>query len=109
MDIIEQFPKAWRCDVTVHRSGGRNADGDPTPGSDHVIQDCLVGRRATEEPVDHSDLTDTLAVMYGPVGADVTSTDQITVPSGHFMAGTYSVAGDPGFWPMGTEVPLRKV
>lgn len=108
MNITSQFPTSWRCDVVVHRSGGRNDDGDPVPGSDHVLTDCLVARRGTKDPVDRAELTDTAAVLYGPAGADVKSTDTLTVPESHWMAGEYAVDGDPGFWPIGTEVPLKK-
>lgn len=108
MNVTAMFPASWRCDVIVHRTGGRNSDGDPVPSSDHIIGDCLVGRRSTSDPIDRSELTDTSAVMYAPAAADIKSTDTITVPASHWMAGEYAVDGDPGFWPLGTEVPLKK-
>lgn len=106
--LTARFPSDWRCTITVRRGGGRNADGDPVPGSEHTIPDCLVGSRSTKEPVDRSDLTESTAVAFAPPRADVVSTDTITVPAGHFMAGEYVVDGDPGFWPLGTEIPLRR-
>lgn len=110
MSIVAAFPAEWRCDVTVHRSGGRNADGDPVPATDHPVVDCLVGPRSTNEPVDRTELTDTTAVLYHDDPAvDITGTDTLTVPAGHFMAGTYAVEGDPSRWPLGTEVPLRRL
>ncbi len=108
MNITEQFPADWLCEVTVHRSGGYDANGDPVPAQDHNVSDCLVGRRGTSEPQDRTELTDTTAVLYGPAGMDVISTDTITVPAPHGMAGEYTIDGDPGFWPLGTEVPLRR-
>lgn len=108
MSLTAAFPLEWRCDLTVNRSGGRNEDGDPIPATTHVLADCLVGRRETTDPVDRSDLTESTAVALGPPRADVVSTDTIVVPEGHFMAGSYVVDGDPGFWPLGTEIPLRR-
>lgn len=109
MNVTSQFPAGWKCTVTVHRSGGRNSDGDPVPPTDHDVSDCLVGRRSTKDPIDRAELTDTAAILYGPGRMDVRSTDTITVPAPHWMAGEYAVDGDPGFWPLGTEVPLTKV
>lgn len=106
--VTAMFPASWRCTVVVSRTG-RNSDGDPVPPSKHDVPDCLVARRSTSDPIDRSELTDTSAVLYAPIGADVISTDQITVPAGHPMAGTYAVDGDPGGWALGVEVPIRKV
>ena len=102
------FPKSWRCDLVVSRSGGRNADGDPVPASTHTIPDCVVGRRETSNPVDRDESAKTTAVAYSGPAADITNTDTVTVPAGHWMAGSYVVDGDPGFWPLGTEIPLRR-
>lgn len=106
--LTARFPSDWRCTITVQRGGGRDRDGDPVAATEHTIPDCLVGARATKDPVDRSDLTDSTAVAYAPVRADVVSTDVVVVPEGHFMAGVYHVDGDPGFWPLGTEIPLRR-
>lgn len=108
MNLIDAFPADWRCDVKVKRGSGRNKDGDPTPAAVHVVPGCMVGARSTSDPTDRSDLTDTAAVLYALPRADFASTDTVVVPAEHFMAGTYAVDGDPGFWPLGTEVPLRR-
>ena len=99
----------WKTDVTVKRSGGRDAKGDPTPGTEHAVSDVLVVPSESTEPIsDRAEDPSTSAVAYGPVGADVQSTDRIVVPDGHLMAGTYEVVGRPAFYPLGTVIGLKE-
>ena len=99
----------WKTDVLVKRSGGRNAKGDPTPGSEHILADILIAPSESSEPIsDRAEDPSTSAVAYAAVGADVKSTDRVVVPAGHLMAGTYEVIGDPAFYPLGTVVALRR-
>lgn len=109
MGLIQAFPKEWRCDVTVKRSGGKDANGDPTPTQDIPLEDVLVGPVDSSNPVDRSEFPDTSAVLCGGPGIDIRSTDRVIVPVGHLMNGTYQVEGDPGFWPLGTQVNLKRV
>jgi len=99
----------WKTDVLVKRSGGRDAKGDPTPGSEHTLPNWLIVPSESSEPIaDRAEDASTSAVGYGEVGADVKSTDRVIVPAGHLMAGTYEVNGDPAFYPLGTVVGLRR-
>ena len=99
----------WKTDVEVQRSGGRNAKGDPTPGGKHTEADVLIVPSESTEPIaDRAEDPSTSAVAYMRVRADIQSVDRVTVPAGHWMAGTYEVVGDPGFYPLGTVVGLRR-
>ncbi|HEY1177858.1 MAG TPA: hypothetical protein VGF17_17010 [Phytomonospora sp.] len=106
---VTEYFDGWKTDVTVKRSGGRDAKGNPTPATDHTEQDVLVVPSESVEPVQaRSEDPTTSAVAYMRVGADVKSTDRIVVPVSHWMAGTYEVIGDPGPYPLGTVVALRR-
>lgn len=100
------YPVDWMTTVLIRR-GGRDEDGNPLPTTDHPVPGCMVGPRATRDPVDRSDVTETFVTLYGPPRMDVRSTDVLVVPDDHPMRGKYQVNGDPGYWPSGTEVPLR--
>ena len=104
--IIARFPKSWRTDVIVVRSGGRDAKGNPLPSFEIPVPDCIVAPRATSDPVDRSDVVDGKAVLYRDLGFTFRSTDGIRIPEGALMAGTWAVDGSPGEWPFGTEVGL---
>ena len=98
--MLAMFPKSWRVTVTVIRSGGRDAKGNPTPSFEVELPDCLIAPRATADPVDGK------AVLYRGPGFRFLSTDRIRVPIGSLMVGEYSVDGQPGEWPYGYEVGL---
>ncbi|MBT8162798.1 MULTISPECIES: hypothetical protein [Arthrobacter] len=108
MGIVGMFPKAWRTDVVVLRGGGRDAKGNPLPTSEIPVTDCLVGPRATAEPLDRSDVVDSTAALYRDNGFTFLSTDRVRVPEGTRMAGEWSIDGLPGEWPYGVEVGLRR-
>lgn len=99
----------WKVDVEVKRSGGRDAKGDPTPSTTHTEPDVLVVPSESTEPIrERTENPSTSAVAYLQVGANIQSVDRVIVPAGHWMAGTYEVVGDPGFYPLGTVVGLRR-
>jgi hypothetical protein len=106
--IVSSFPKSWRTDVVVIRGGGRDAKGNPLPAQDIPVKDCIVGARATAEPLDHSDVVDSKAVLYRDPDPGFTflPSDRVRVPAGKRMAGEWSVDGRPGEWPLGVEVGL---
>ena len=108
MGIVKMYPKAWRTDVIVIRGGGRDNKGNPLPTQEIPVRDCLVGARATAEPLDHSDVVDSKAVLYRDLdpGFSFLSTDRVRIPAGKNMAGDWSVEGRPGEWPLGVEVGL---
>lgn len=105
MNILGRFPKSWKTDVVVVRSGGRDAKGNPLPTQEIPVAGCLIGLRSTADPVDRSDLVTSTAVLYHE-GFVFLSTDRIRVPVGARMAGEWSVDGRPGEWPHGVEVGL---
>lgn len=106
MGIVKRFPKSWRTDVVVIRGGGRDAKGNPLPGQEIPVTDCIIGPRATSDPLDHSDVTSSTAALYRDPGFTFLPTDRIRVPAGKRMAGTWSVDGRPGEWPHGWEIGL---
>ena len=108
MGIVSRFPRKWRVDVIVLRSGGRDAKGNPLPATEIPVTDCIVAPRATSDPVDRSDVVDGKTVLYRDPDPDFTflPTDRVRVPTGARMAGDWSVDGRPGEWPLGVEVGL---
>jgi len=104
--LVRRFPKSWRTDVTVIRGGGRDAKGNPLPSQEIPLRDCLIGARATSDPVDRSDVTSSTAVLYRDPGFTFLPADRIRVPAGARMAGLWSVDGRPAEWPDGWEVGL---
>lgn len=106
--LVERFPARWLVTVTVVRSGGRDARGNPLPAERIPVKDCLVRWRSSTDPLDRTDLTDSSAVLYRRRGFDFRSTDQIEVPAGSLAAGTWSVDGDPKRWPDSVELALTK-
>ena len=107
MNIVQRFPKSWRADILVVRSGGRDKKGNPLPAQEIPRTGVLVGPRATAEPVDRADVVNATAVLYdGDTAFAYLSTDRIRIPAGARMAGEWSIEGRPGEWPFGTEVGL---
>ena len=111
MRSVAHFPAEWLCDVVVLRGGGRDSRGNPAPVTEVPVTDCLVGARATMDPLSRGDLTTADAVLYRDLGDGVTflPTDRVRVPEGTWLsAGVWAVDGEPKAWPLGWEVPLRK-
>lgn len=104
--LVRRFPKSWRTDVTVLRGGGRDAKGNPLPTREIPVKECIVAPRATAEPLDHSDVVSSTAVLYRDPGFTFLPADRIRVPDGARMAGTWAVEGRPGEWPQGWEIGL---
>ncbi|SDK79253.1 hypothetical protein SAMN04487913_103198 [Arthrobacter sp. ok362] len=75
------------------------------------MTNCIIGQRSTADPLDHSDVASSTAVLYRDHDPDDLTfrflpADRIRVPAGKRMAGTWSVDGRPGDWPLGWEVAL---
>ena len=106
MGIVSSFPASWRTSVTVLRGGGRDDRGDPLPVTELPVADCLVGPRATSEPIDRADLVSADAVLYRDPDPEFSflSTDRIRTPDGV----EWSIEGAPKVWPQGVEVPLTR-
>lgn len=106
MGIVSRFPAAWRTDVTVLRGGGKDPKGNPLPVTEITVTDCILGARSTSDPVDHSEVVSSTAVLYRDPGFTFLPADRIRVPVGARMAGTWQVDGRPGEWPYGWEIGL---
>lgn len=107
---VRAFPKSWKTDVTIVRGGGRDRFDNPIPTQDIAREGVLIVPRSTADPVDFSELVDSRAVLYDHAedGFRYQSTDRIRVPAGARMAGEWSVAGRPGEWVLGDEIPLER-
>lgn len=93
----------WKVDVTA-TSAQRDQWGDLIEGSPRTIRNCLFAPTSSTDGRDLSDVTDDQAKLLAPPGADIRSTDVITVPG----RGDYSVDGTPDQWPLGTAVQLTR-
>lgn len=99
---LDSFPEEWLVEAHVERSGGRDDRGNPRHTAPHSIGKCLYAPRSSVEPVPRSDIAQSSATLYAPVGTVIESTDIITIPQGRF-----SVDGIANVWPNGVEIPLR--
>ena len=111
MRSVAHFPAEWLVEVVALRGGGRDSRGNPLPVEEVPVADCLVGSRATMDPLSRGDLTTADGILYRDLepGVEFFSTDRIRVPEGAWLAaGVWAVDGEPKRWPLGWEVPLRK-
>lgn len=102
--LTRRFPQDWRVTATLHKSPGRDRNGDPTPAQDIAVEDCLWGPSASADGREFTDAATSRGVLLAPVGTDASSTSAVTVP-GH---GTYDVDGEPALWPMGVAITLTR-
>lgn len=106
MGIVSMFPSDWLVDVIVLRGGGKDAKGNPLPTTEIPVTECILGPRATNDPVDRSEVVSATAMLYRDPGFSFLPADRIRVPVGARMAGEWLVDGRPGEWPHGSEVGL---
>lgn len=108
MGIVSMFPRDWLVDVIVLRGEGKDAKGNPLPVQEITAMDCIIGPRATSDPVGHSEVVDSTAMLYRDLepGFRFLPKDRIRIPAGARMAGDWMVEGRPGEWPYGWEVAL---
>lgn len=107
--IVASFPKSWRTDVTVLRSGGRDPKGNPLPAVEIAVKDCLIGPRSTGEPVPGSNLSSSDMSIYrdpDPLFKFLPA-DRIRVPEGALNSGEWSIDGRSKEFPLGTETPVK--
>lgn len=110
INLTAQFPDTFQVTVTVERSGGTDSRGNPTPGTSHEVDDCLVTTQSSDEEA-RTALPDTSAYVYAPAGSDFAPKDIVVVPEGARLWpwGRFIVNGDPDFGPLGVRVQLRRV
>lgn len=106
LSLLRLLPVSWKTVVTVIRSDGRDAKGNPLPVVEIDVLDCAVGPRGSDDPVDRSDVSASTASLYRDPGFTFLSTDRIRVPAGARMAGEWSIDGRPDEWPLGWHVRL---
>lgn len=106
MSIVSMFPREWLVDVVVLRTAGKDPKGNPLPVTEIPVTDCIIGPRATSDPVDRSEVVSSTAMLYRDPGFVFLPADRIRVPTGARMAGDWMVDGRPGEWPHGSEVGL---
>ena len=108
-------PRHWRTDVTVRSRQGRDRNGVLTSATPRTLTDVMVtpgaaveGAAAPGAGSPPSQATADAATLYAPPGTTVASTDQVTVPPTHPLAGVWDVIGDPSPWPKGVVVNLSR-
>lgn len=90
--------------VAVLRPGGRDAFGDPLPGTEHDIAGCLFAPRGSDESDGFANTVITGAQLFAPAAADIRATDQVRV-----RGVVYEVEGDVGDWGRaGVQVALQR-
>lgn len=94
--------------VTVVRTPGRDAFGDPLPGSatEFDVAGCLFAPGPSRELGFAANQVDSDGTVYAPPGTDVLATDKVRV-----RERLYSVVGDPQDWgnDAGVVIVLRRV
>lgn len=89
------------------RGGGKDPKGNPLPVVEiPVTEKCAYAPRATEDPVDRSEVTSATGVFYCDPGFSFLPADRIRIPAGSRGAGTWMVDGRPKDWPYGWEIGL---
>lgn len=86
---------AWQVVVTIHRSGGRDARGNPLPSVDVPDVPALLKPSSTSDPTDWSEDAAAAADLLLPAGTQIASTDQVTVTTAGPLAGRWRVDGLP--------------
>ncbi|MBQ1047856.1 hypothetical protein KBX50_05205 [Micromonospora sp. C51] len=93
--------------ITVIRPPGRDAFGDPLPGTaiETLVPGCLFAPGPSTENQIAAMQVDSDATIYAPPGVDVRPTDRIRV-----RGEVYEVAGKPQDWGRaGVVILLRQV
>ncbi|MGQ3385291.1 hypothetical protein [Glutamicibacter sp. TV12E] len=98
----------FRFTATLISGGGRDIYGEPQPTTETPLEGCLlVPAPRTEEEL-FSDVTETRATLYFNHDAKVSKKDRIRTPEGSPISGTWAVDADVVYYPLVTEVQLRK-
>lgn len=108
---LDFVPEDWKTDIIVLRGGGRDSRGNPITPEEIPRKKVLIAPRTTDEPQDWSEVTQGTMGLFDQDRGDgfhYKTTDIIRVPEGARMAGDWAIAGRPGEWPLGVEVPLVK-
>lgn len=106
--VTSMFPDDWKCTVTVARPQSTDTLGDRRPAQTVTIDDCLIARQSTTDPVDFSQVVNTRVVLSAPPGTDLRDGDEVTAPADYFMPGRWVVDGDPAAGPLGVAADLRR-
>lgn len=97
--------------VTVHRTA-RDAFGDLVDTATHTIDRCALLRHSTNEDRDARDQITETVTLAVPAGADITATDEVTLPDGtrwHVDGRPHRLHSPLTGWEPATAVALRRV
>ncbi|MFD6068618.1 MULTISPECIES: hypothetical protein [Amycolatopsis] len=81
--------------LTISRPAGTNRYGDPLPGTEHPLDDCVLAPGGSSETTDRADQVSTQMTVYTGLHADVAATDRVTLPDGT----RWQVVGTPARYP----------
>lgn len=81
--------------LTITRPAGTNRYGDPLPGTEHSLDDCVLAPGGSSETTDRADQVTTQMTVYTGLTADVVATDRVTLPDGT----RWQVVGTPAHYP----------
>lgn len=98
----------FRFTATLLTGGGKDDRGNNLPSTALPITGCLLNPQPKSELDNLSESSETLAVLYFNHRLAIPKNARIITPFESSMPGTWAVDGDPVYWPLGTEVNLRK-
>lgn len=108
MQILESLPNDWKVTVTVETGGGRDDWGNPVEGVSTEVEGCLLAPKMVTDENNMTSYADGQAVLHMPKGTVIGPSSKVVTPQGSVVAGSWSVNGEPMFWPHGVEVHLEK-
>lgn len=115
VNLATRFPKKWQIPGgVIKRGGGRDRDGNYQKPTELELGVVLIGMNASDEDIARTDLSDTLATVYGDSDLELLSSDTIEWPDApampaKFFKGSWVIIGYPKVWPLGLEIHLKKV
>lgn len=105
--VLAKLPDYWKITVELISNPGRDDDGNLRPNTSQMVNGCLLSPSSTTEQ-DGSDLVTVSAVLAMPTGIQVHSTDRVRTFPGSPVVAVWNVVGEPAYFPLGTEVQLRR-
>lgn len=98
----------FRFTATLLIGGGRDSWGNLLPVTETPLPGCLLSPDPRTELDNLAEKSETTAKLHFKEHITVPKNARIRTPIGAPIAGTFAVDGDPIYWALGVEVPLRK-
>ena len=98
----------FRFTATLLSGGGRDKYGEPLPNVETPLEGCLLSPTPKTELDNLSEVTETKATLYFHHDTKVSKGDRIRTPEGSPIPGLWAVDADTIYYPLVTEVQLRK-